>query len=89
MSTEKYIPSTTEGKTWNTFTTKNRQGFVQAVAIEGVLEEYAGGHSFAYTLFEAHQVRVTTSAKRATAKAEAQALSQLRSELEAKGLIRG
>lgn len=87
MDTNKYIPSTTEGKTWNTYTTKNRAGFVEAVAIEGEVEEYAGGFSFAYTLFQAHQVRITTTAKRATAKAEAEALSQLRAKLRAEGLI--
>lgn len=69
-----YIPSTTAGKTWRVSTNKcSRKGLVYASAIEGVREDGC----FTCEFPGSRTIRATTDQKRATAKANAQALAML------------
>ncbi len=77
-----YIPSTAPGLTWKVWAGK-RNGYVYACAMEG----RRSPGSFETELGAGRVVRVGTMATRATAKANAAALAQLRRQLIAGGLI--
>lgn len=85
MALVKYLKSTTEGKVWNTYAT-NRNGVVQGIAVEG---ELCPRGMFSTMLFQDRNVRVSTSAKRLTVKAEHAALEAVKAHLVAQGMSNG
>lgn len=87
MELHKTLPSTEPGKSWKVHTSKNRAGFVTGCATEGTAGESNGFVTFTYTMFQARQIEVATTAKRATAKAEFQALRDVVAKLVADGLV--
>lgn len=85
----RYLKSTSAGKVWNLWTEKTRDGFVEAVAVEGEVRHYGNFTAFASALFAARTVRAKTGAKRATEKAKDAALAALRARLISEGLSNG
>lgn len=85
--TDTYLPSTTAGLHWQIGTMKLRTGFVAGTAVEGERGHSAGFNTFGYDVFGARRETVATTAKRATAKAEAEALRVIKAHLIEKGLV--
>lgn len=78
-----YLPGK-NGKTWHLGTSKDRAGRVIGIAVEGELTRGNGMTSFSYVMFEARRVEVVTAHKRATAKAETEAMAALKIAVQAK-----
>lgn len=82
----KYIESTAEGKTWSIDAIKHR-GFVTGAAMEGERYNDGGMRGFTCDMFGSRKEYAATTAKRATAKANGEAVRAVVENLRSKGLV--